>query len=249
MLISGIITTYNEEENIEAALASMSWVDEMIVVDSFSTDKTMEIAKQNGAAVFQRIYVNPADQKNWIIPQAKNPWIFILDADERCTAELRSEIQNKIEHGPKCDAYWIPRANIFMGKKVRFSGWQGDKVIRFFKRDMCRYNDKWVHEEIETSGSVCSLKSKMVHNTYKDIQHYEEKMQRYAEYAVQDLLRKKRSVGFFHLYIKPAARFIKHYFIDLGILDGKVGYIISKMSARSVFLKYSRLKDHLNQTD
>ena len=248
-MISGIITTYNEEENIEAALMTMSWVDEIIVADSFSTDKTVELAEKNGATVLQRKYLSPADQKNWVIPQAKNPWVFILDADERCTPELRKEIQGLLQKGPDCSAYWIPRSNVFMGKKVRFSGWQGDRVIRFFRRDDCRYNDKWVHEEIETSGKICSLNSKITHNTFKDLGHYRDKMERYAEYAVKDLIPKHKSVNFYHLGIKPFARFIKHYIIDLGILDGKVGFIISKMSARSVYLKYAKLRDHLNQTD
>lgn len=246
-MISGIITTYNEEDNIEAAIDSMSWVDEVIVVDSFSTDKTVSLAEKKGARVLQRIYDNPSNQKNWAIPQAKNQWIFLLDADERCTVELKNEILELVSSESKCDAYWIKRQNKFMGEIIRFSGWQDDKVIRLFKRDNCKYNDKWVHEEIVTSGKVGLLKTFMLHNTYKDIEHYEEKMQRYSAYAVQDLKRKVSSVNFFHLYIKPAVRFLKHYFFKLGFLDGKVGFIISKMSARSVYLKYSKLKDHFNQ--
>lgn len=246
-MISGIITTFNEEDNIEAVIDTMSWLDEIIVVDSFSTDNTLMLAEKKGVNIVQRKYDSPSAQKNWAIPQAKYPWVFLLDADERCTEKLKSEIQNLIANDTPCDAYWIKRKNRFMGKEIKFSGWQDDKVIRFFKRDTCKYDDKWVHEEIETSGKIGQLNSYILHNTYKDREHYEQKMERYANYAVHDLKKKVNSVNFFHLYIKPAARFFKHYILQLGILDGKVGLIISKMSAKSVQMKYQKLKDHLNQ--
>ncbi len=244
-MISGIITTYNEEDNIEGALSSIEWLDELIVVDSFSSDRTVEIAKSKGAKILQREYDNPSSQKNWAIPQARYEWILLLDADERCTDELKTEVLATVKN-PNCDAYWIPRKNYFMGKHVKYSGWQGDKVIRLFRRDTCKYNDNWVHEEIITDKKVGFLSSKLIHNTYKNIPHYKAKMERYAEYAVQDLLKKKKSVGFFHLHIKPIARFLKHYIFQLGVLDGKVGLTISKISAHYVKLKYQKLKKHLD---
>ena len=240
-MISGIITTYNEEDNISEALDSIAWLDELIVVDSYSEDKTVELAESKGAKVLFRKYDNPANQKNWVIPQAKYKWILLLDADERCSEELKEEVLNTAEN-TDMDAFWIPRKNFFMGKHVRFSGWQGDKVIRLFKRDECRYNDNWVHEEIETIGEVGRLQSKLIHNTYKNVAHYKEKMERYSDYAVQDLRKKHSKVTAFHLLIKPFARFIKHYFLKLGILDGKVGFVISWLSAKSVFMKYKKLQ-------
>jgi len=246
-LISGIITTYNEEDNIAEALDSIKWLDELIVVDSFSTDRTVEIAKEKGAKIIQRKYENPSLQKNWAIPQASHEWILLLDADERCTEELRTEVLETIKK-PSCHAYWIPRKNYFMGKHVKYSGWQGDKVIRLFKRDTCKYNDNWVHEEIITEQKVGHLESQLIHNTYKNIAHYQAKMERYAEYAVQDLAKKTKSVGFYHLSVKPAFRFFKHYVMQLGFLDGKVGYTISKISANYVKLKYQKLQAHLRSS-
>ena len=243
-MISGIITTYNEEDNIAEALSSIDWLDEIIVVDSFSTDKTVEIARSFGAKVIQRKYDNPSSQKNWAIPQVKNEWILLLDADERCTDELKSEVIHTLKN-PLCHGYWIPRKNFFMGKHVKYSGWQGDKVIRLFKRDTCKYNSNWVHEEIISEFPIGVLSAPLIHNTYKNIEHYEAKMERYAEYAVHDLAKKTRSVGFFHLHIKPLARFFIHYILQLGILDGKVGFTISKISANYVKLKYQKLKEHL----
>ena len=152
--ITAIIPTYNEQHNISAAIDAVAWADEVIVVDSFSTDKTVEIAKQKGARLVQREYENSASQKNWIIPQATHSWIFLLDADERVTDKLKLEINQLLANTDLKDAYWIRRINYFMGKKVRFSGWQGDKVIRLFKRDKCRYQDKHVHSEIICDGDV-----------------------------------------------------------------------------------------------
>ena len=128
--ITAIIPTFNEAHNIVAAIQSVRWANEIIVVDSFSTDNTVELAEQNGAKIFQRKYINSANQKNWIIPQATHEWVFILDADERVTSELEKEIQPLLKQTDKKDAYWINRQNFFMGKKIRYSGWQGDAVIR-----------------------------------------------------------------------------------------------------------------------
>jgi len=122
--ISALIPTYNEEHNIVEAIDSVAWADEVIVVDSFSTDRTIELAKAKGVKVIQREYQYSASQKNWAIPQAKNQWILLIDADERVSDKLREEIQKTLQKSHQKEAYWIKRQNHFMGKKVRFSGWQ-----------------------------------------------------------------------------------------------------------------------------
>jgi glycosyltransferase involved in cell wall biosynthesis len=160
--ISVIITTHNEAHNIEGILATVGWADEVIIVDSFSTDETLQLAAPFEPVVYQRAYTGPADQKNWVIPKAKNEWILLLDADERVTPALRQEIEHWLQQDDiPFDAFWIGRRNHFLGKEIRYSGWQGDKVVRFFRRDKCRYNDKQVHEEIMTSNiRVSQLKAK-----------------------------------------------------------------------------------------
>ena len=130
MKISAIIPTFNEEDHIIDAIESLAWADEIIVVDSFSTDNTVALAQSKGVKILQRNYEYSASQKNWAIPQASYDWVFILDADERVEDNLKKEISKIKNSQPKNDAYWIPRQNHFMGKKIRFSGWQGDKVIR-----------------------------------------------------------------------------------------------------------------------
>ena len=242
--LSVIITTHNEADNIRGVLASVAWAQEVIVVDSYSTDGTKKIAKSLGATVWERAYQGPAEQKNWAIPRASFAWVLILDADERVTENLRIEIQEIVKNQPLKDAYWIRRQNHFMGKRVRYSGWQGDKVIRLVRRDRGRYQQKQVHEEIETVGlQVSTLQQPLLHFTFKNVAHYLAKIERYAIWSAQDHFHKTPRVTFFHLYLKPLFRFCKHYFWQLGILDGQVGFIISRLMAWGVFLRYWKIKE------
>ena len=286
--ISVIFTTYNEAPNIRAALTSVApWAADILVVDSFSTDGTVEIVEQfGGVRLLQRAYFGPADQKNWAIPQAQNEWILLMDADERATPAMRDEIAeilrgyaelNTSLRGTKqkneelkdatkgelrgngndklelinnsnsnniniFDGYWIGFTHFFMGKKVRFSGWQNDKTIRLIQRDRCRYNDNRVHEEIMTEGrKMGRLNAKFDHYTFRDIAHFVQKQQRYAAWSAIDHDKKTGRVTAFHFVVKPFFRFFKHYFLKLGVLDGQIGFIIAAVAAWSVFLRYVKI--------
>ena len=213
-----------------------------MVVDSFSDDGTAELLEARDDVILrQRTYVGPSDQKNWAIARAKYEWILLLDADEIVTPELRAEIDGLLAVGtPPQDAYWIGRDNHFMGKRIYHSGWAGDKVIRFFHRDRCRYNSKQVHEEIETEGiSVGWLKGRLEHFTFKSLDHFLDKTRRYARWSAQDYGPKTPRVGFFHLFVKPVFRFFKHYILQGGFRDGREGLIISGVLAWGVFLRYA----------
>jgi glycosyltransferase involved in cell wall biosynthesis len=236
-----IIPCFNEEDVIADALASVAFCDEVFVVDSFSTDSTMDIVKASGARYVQREYAGPAEQKNWAIDQVEADWILFLDADESVPNELQEEIKGIMESTTSKDAYWIGRQNHFMGRRVRFSGWQGDKVIRLFKKGKCRYKPVRVHEEMECTGELGMLKAKLIHHTYKDMPHYLEKFDRYTTWSAYDRSERTSKVTLFHLWVKPTFRFFRHYFLKGGILDGRVGFIISYMSAYSVFLRYLKL--------
>jgi len=226
---------------MQGLLESASWADEILIVDSFSTDNTLEIARTFPIKVLQRAYQYPAEQKNWAIPQATHDWILILDADERVTPELKTEIQSLLSTKPDKVAYWIGRRNYFMGKEVKYSGWQGDKVIRLIHKDHCRYEDKMVHEEIVADGPVGMLKHKLTHYTYKDMRHFLDKVKRYAVWSARDYDKKTGWVTPYHLVVKPLVRFLKHYIFKLGFLDGRVGLIISGILAWSVYLRYKEL--------
>jgi glycosyltransferase involved in cell wall biosynthesis len=238
--ITAIIPSFNEEDHILQAIASVSWCDQVMVVDSFSTDRTAELVKSTSAQLIQHEYEGPAHQKNWSIQHAEHDWIIFLDADERVTDSLRKEME-KVLIAPAFEAYWICRQNHFMGKQIRYSGWQNDKVIRLFKKGSCTYAPVAVHEEMQCRSEVGLLQEKLLHYTYKDLNHYLEKFDRYTTWSARDRALKTGDVGYFHLLGKPVFRFFRHFVIKLGFLDGKEGFIISVLSGYSVFLRYLKL--------
>lgn len=246
-LISAIVTTYNEEKNIENCLNSIKWADEILVIDSFSTDNTVALCEKFGARVLQRKYNFAADQKNWAIPQAKHPWIILLDADEMASPNMATEIKNIIYTRPKHTAFWIRRINYFLGKKVRFCGWQNDRVARFFHRDFHRYENKMVHEELECTKPFGSLNSNIIHYTTSNIDHYTEKIERYAHNAAHTYIKENKKIGLFNLYLKPAFKFLNSYFLRGGILDGKTGWIICKLRTRETWLKAKITLEYNNE--
>ena len=243
--LSVIYTTHNEIDIIERSLATVAdWSDDLVVVDSFSDDGTAELLAARGDVTLrQRQYVGPSDQKNWAIERAKHEWILLLDADELVTPDLRAEIDALLAADEiPYDAYWIGRDNHFMGKRIYHSGWAGDKVIRFFRRDVSRYNANQVHEEIVEEGlRVGRLKGRMLHYTFKNLDHFLDKTRRYARWSAQDHAARTPKVTFFHLYVKPVFRFFKHYVLQGGFRDGREGLIISGVLSYGVFLRYAYL--------
>lgn len=240
--LTALITTGNEIHNIEAVLASVAFADEVLVVDSFSTDGTYEKATALADKVIQRKYEYPASQKNWAIPQAKHEWILLLDADERVTPELQKEIQTLLQTEPKdVVAFDIGRINHFMGERVNYSGWRNDSVIRLFKRDCCKYEDKLVHEVLLPDGKVGKLKEKLYHNTYVSFDNYLEKMNRYAWWQAKDYDKKTGKLTPYHFIIKPFWGFFKHYIIQSGFRDGVVGLTIGYVQGYVVFMRYVKL--------
>ena len=244
--LTAIIPTENEQHNILEAIKSVNFCDEIMIIDSFSTDETIKLAEPLADTILQREYQNSASQKNWAIPQAKNKWILLLDADERATPELKEEVISIINSNTKYSGFWIKRQNYFMGKKIRFSGWQGDKVIRLFRRDDCRYEKKHVHAEIVSSGEIGILNNKLIHNTFISKQAYLNKIERYAKWQAKDYDKQVQIITPYHTIIKPSIRFLKHYFLQLGILDGYVGFIISSYQAKAVSLRYKYIKEMRN---
>lgn len=236
--ITAIIPTFNEEKNIKEAIESCLFADEIIVVDSFSTDKTVEIVKTfSNVKLLQNKFITHAKQKNWAIPQASHEWIFILDADERTNPKLIQEIKETLNN-PTAVAYWIRRQNYFMDKKLNFI-WKNDAVIRLFKKSEAKYSDKFVHEEIETQGVISKLQAKLIHDTYssKGLTDYIQKNYTYSTLAAMDRKDKIKNITMYHLMIKPLFAFFKRYIMQMGILDGKAGLIISSLGAWSVFMR------------
>lgn len=241
--ITIIVPTGNEQENIVACLESCRpLADELIVVDSFSEDKTVELATPIADTVVQHEYVNSAAQKNWIIPQAKHDWVMIVDADERITPELRAEIEAALE-SPEHDGYRIRRLNHFLGRPIRHCGWNRDTVLRVFRKSVARYQDRHVHADIEGCKSVGMFRGQLEHHTCNDLERYMVKHDRYTSWAARDRAKRTVKVRWYHLTIRPAWRFFKQYILRLGVLDGKAGLMICWLSAHSVFMKYAKLLD------
>ncbi|WP_410877614.1 glycosyltransferase family 2 protein [Myroides sp. DW712] len=238
-----LVPTKNEESNIKDCIQSaIDLVDHVYVVDSYSTDNTVQIAQELGAQIISRKFDNYSDQKNWAIDQLPGDWILLLDADEQLTAELRQEIVYLLESNTLEDhqAYWVYRNNIFFGKEIRYSGYQGDKVIRLFKKDVCRYTNR-VHESLQVNGTVGFLKNKLYHNTYRGFDFHLAKLSSYATLQAEDYNKKTGKLTAYHFIFKPGWRFIKHYFIKQGFRDGIPGVILSSLNAYATFLRYVKL--------
>ena len=239
--VSVVITTFNEEVNITECLESVLWADEILVVDSYSTDRTLEFARRYPVTILQREYFGSAAQKNWSIGKVKHDWVLILDADERVTPGLAREIQETLDAGPKFNGYYIRRENVMLGKVIRHSGWSTDKVIRLFHRDRGRYPNRRVHADLDIEGAVPTLKNVLSHYTYRDFKQYFEKILNYSEWGAAQGFREGRRVGFFEIAGRPAWRFFRTYVLQLGFLDGLHGLAVCGLQAVAAFLKYLRL--------
>jgi glycosyltransferase involved in cell wall biosynthesis len=239
--LSVIVPTFNEERNVGACLESVRFADEILVVDSFSTDRTLEVARPLATRLLEHAYVNSAAQKNWAIPQAAHRWVLIVDADEQVSPELAEEIRGLLAAGPPHDGYVLRRLNHFHGKPIRHGGWGRDRVLRLFDRGKARYEEKDVHAEVEVRGSVSELVHPLLHETFTGFADYLEKMERYTRWGADDLHRRGRRARVTDLIVRPPLRFAKRYLLQGGFLDGMEGLMITGIDTWSVFLKYARL--------
>jgi glycosyltransferase involved in cell wall biosynthesis len=225
-------------------LENLDFVDEILVVDSFSTDRTTEVASSyKNVKVIQHPFTNYAQQRNYAISLASNPWLLFLDADERLTTELKEEIAQILQQKESHSAYYFYRTFMFKNTKLRFSGWQTDKIFRLFKKEKAQYTlQKIVHEKLIVNGTTGKFKNKLIHFSYKDYASYKQKMVYYGKLKAIEELNKGTKPSFFHFYIRPLYQFIYQYIIRLGILDGKNGITICYLNALSVFVRFQELK-------
>lgn len=243
-LLTALIITYNEEHNIKELIENITFADEIIVIDSFSTDKTLAIAKSfDTVKVVQHPFENYALQRNFAISLATNPWILFIDADERLTPELQQEITQTIQQKEVFSSYNVYRRFMFENTILNFSGWQTDKIIRLFQNNKAFYSEqKIVHEKLNVTGEIGKLKNKLIHYSYTDFTSYKQKMIVYGKMKAKEEFAKGTSPNFFHYYIRPLYQFVYQYFIRLGILDGKKGVILCYLNALSVSVRFQELK-------
>lgn len=242
--ISALIITFNEESNIVDAIKNVSFANEIIVVDSFSTDKTIALIQSfPNVKIMQNKFVNYAEQRNFAIRQATYPWILFLDTDERITTNLREEILQVTQQTTSIVAFQFRRVFLFKNIPLRFSGWQTDKNYRLFKKEFCCYNpDKIVHEKLIVNGKSGLLKNKLLHYSYQNYENYKQKMKLYGKMKAMEAYEKGIRPNSYHYYIRPLYQFLYQYFIRLGILDGKKGVTICYLNAYSVYVRFQTLK-------
>jgi glycosyltransferase involved in cell wall biosynthesis len=239
--ISATLITCNEQAHIEAAIQSVSWADEILVVDSGSTDATTEISRRFTRRVLHRDWTGFVDQKNFAVEQAAHDWIFALDADERVSPALAREIEALRRAGPRMAGYRIPRMAFFMGRWIRHGDWFPDYQLRLFDRRRGRWQGGQVHESVRVAGEPGFLKGSIHHYTYNDLSDYLGKLNQYSTLAAGDCLHKGIQSSALKLATHPLVAFVKAYLLKRGCLDGVPGLMVAVMGAISVYCKYAKL--------
>ncbi|MCB1050116.1 MAG: glycosyltransferase family 2 protein [Acidobacteria bacterium] len=238
--ITAIVTSFNEEKNIGECLQSLAWCDDIMLVDSFSSDRTVELAKLiPRVRVVQRHYFGAAAQKNWAIDQIKEGWVLILDADERVSPELRWEIESLLAGQPKSNAYTLHRQVYFMHRKIRYSGWQHDRVARLFLAGQAHYENKRVHAKLLTNGEAPRLRNSLIHFMADDFHEYARRILKYSYWGGAQLWRDGKRANFMQILPRSLWRFIRTYFLQLGILDGMHGMVFCLLQAYGTYMKWA----------
>lgn len=244
MEITAVIITHNEETSLEGALKSVAGVaSEIVVVDSFSTDNTVKIAKKYTNRVFERAWTNFADQKNFANSKASHPWILSLDADERVSPELRAELADLRKAEPHCPAFSIPRQVFYLGRWIRHSGWYPDRKLRLFRKDKACWEGEYVHEKLVIEGPVGKLRGSLHHFTYRNIAEHLARINKFSDLGAQKLYAQQKKCRWYHLLFSPFFRFLRAYFWKWGFLDGFAGLVISVLTGYGIFVRYAKLKE------
>lgn len=241
-MISVAIITKNEEKNIRRTLESLTWADEIIVVDANSADRTPEICREYTEMVYSREWPGFAEQKEKAVSLATGEWVLVLDADEVVTEHLRDEIREVVSCEPPVNGYYIPRKNYFGDRWVRFAGWWPDYTLRLFRRGTGSFLKRQVHESITVHGATGRLRSPLEHYTYKNINDYLRRMKIYSNLAAKELNKEGRTAHISDLIIRPAATFLKMFFLQLGFLHGLFGLRLSYLYSMYTYNKYAKLR-------
>jgi glycosyltransferase involved in cell wall biosynthesis len=225
--LSVIIPTHNEAHNIAECVQSVAWADEVLVVDDSSEDATAAVAGELGARVLQHEFRGPAAQKNWALSQAAHPWVLSLDADERVTPDLRREVRALLVGDRPADGYFIPIHGYFLGRRMRYGAWRGERKLRLFRREVTHYPERAVHEAAEVRGRVSLCRGAILHYSYRTLDDCFVKMRRYAEWGALEWLRRGRRPSLLRMLARGPATFARDYLLRAGFLDGPQGLILA----------------------
>ncbi len=243
MKITATIITLNEERKIARAIESLRCCDEIVIVDSGSNDRTVELAENLGARTLESPWRGYAGQKNWAAEQATNDWILSLDADEALSEALEGEIWNLKKNGPRYDAYTVPRLAQYLGRWILHGGWYPDRKIRLYNRNKAKWVGDFVHESLQVNGRIGHLEANLLHFTCDSLSEHLKTMDRYTTLAAEELVSRKTRIGLRHLILDPAWTFCRSYFLQKGFLDGTEGLTIAYMAALYAFLKYAKARN------
>ena len=242
--LSAALITLNAERTLEAALASVRFCDEVVVLDSGSTDGTLEIARAAGARIETREWTGFRDQKNAVTELCRHDWVLSIDADEAVTPELADEIRSLFADGaPTAQGYSIPRSTRYLGRRIRYSGWYPDRAVRLYDRRHAEWVGGQVHERVTVEGRVERLGGDLLHDPYATLSHHVEKLDRYSTLAAETLHARGRTAGWTDLVFRPPLVFLKKMLPQRGVLDGVPGVVVALSTATSAFLKYAKLWD------
>jgi glycosyltransferase involved in cell wall biosynthesis len=238
-----LIPCKDERRHIRECIESVrSLADEILVADSGSTDGTLEIVRDLGCRVIERNYINSANFKNWAIPQARHGWVLVVDADERVTPALAAEIRRLLATEPRHDAYELRRDLFFLGHRINHCGVSHNYLVRLFRRDECRYQQRRVHADVEVpSGNIGRLGQRMLHYTALDIDHFLAKQQRYSTWAALDAYEAGKRISLLKMLVHTPLRFAQLYLFRGGWLDGRAGLVVCGIMAYYTFLKDAKL--------
>ena len=246
--LSVVIITKDEEQNLPRCLDSVTWADEVIVIDSHSTDRTVEIAEARGARVSTVEWQGFGPAKQAGVNLATGEWILSLDADEAVSEQLAEEIKQVIQSDGDYDGYTMPRKTNFLGRWINHCGWYPDRILRLFRKSQGQFDQAYVHERVEVDGRVGKLNADLLHYSYPTLDSYFSKFNRYTTMGAEKAFRQGRRANWFDILVRPPASFVKHYVSKQGFRDGMEGFIISVLSSIAVLAKYAKLRD-MNRRD
>jgi glycosyltransferase involved in cell wall biosynthesis len=235
-----IVPSFNEERMLPDCLKTLQFADEVLVVDSFSTDGTLDVANQYGSRILQHAFWSHGAQINWATPQAKHDWIMVVDADERVTSELAQEL-SRLLAAQNFDGYWVKRRNFLLGREICHGSWGNDYVLRVFNRTKGKYTEQPVHSRLELNGKAFKCKNSLLHFSYQTLDDYARKIHRFSTGGALIAQQKGRSFNVSTMLLHSFWRFIKSYFIRLGFLDGVRGLIVAFMESNQAFMKNAKL--------
>ncbi|MBI4290791.1 MAG: glycosyltransferase family 2 protein [Betaproteobacteria bacterium] len=240
MPLSAVIITHNAGSQLEACLRSIAFADEIVVVDSASTDGTVEIARRHGARVIDREWLGFGPQKQFAVEAAAHDWVLCLDADERVSEPLRSSIETELK-APRSRVYCLSRCNRFLGRWLKHGEGYPDWIVRLFDRRAARWSDDPVHEKVVTDEPATKLAGDLLHESAETLARYLEKQNRYTTLQAERLRSQGKRAGALNLVLSPLARFFKFYFLRLGFLDGVPGLVHVTIGCMNSFSKYAKL--------